>query len=63
MKEWSRGGGEGGRERAGVEEGLVCRLKCRFEILSEKYGQIAVAGQPEGMMWVGSDLQFCVGCY
>ena len=28
--------GEGGRERAGVEEGLVCRLKCSFAILSEK---------------------------
>ena len=26
VKEWSRGC-EGGRERAGVEEGLVCRLK------------------------------------
>ena len=36
MKEWSRGGGEGGRERAGVEERLICRLKCSFEILSEK---------------------------
>ena len=36
-KEWSREGGEGGRERAGVEEGLDCRLKCCFEILSEKY--------------------------
>ena len=35
MKEWSRRGGEGGRERARVEEGLVCRLKCSFEILSE----------------------------
>ena len=35
-KEWSRGGSEGGRERAGVEEGLICRLKCSFEILSEK---------------------------
>ena len=37
MKEWSRGGGEGGRERARVEEGLVCRLNCSFEISSEKY--------------------------
>ena len=37
VKEWSRGGGEGGRERARVVEGLVCRLKCNFEILSEKY--------------------------
>ena len=36
MKEWSRGGGVGGRERARVEEGLACRLKCSFEILSEK---------------------------
>ena len=36
MKEWRGGGGEGGRESAGVEEGLVCRLKCSFEILSEK---------------------------
>ena len=36
MKEWSRAGGEGGRERAGMEEELVCRLKCSFEILSEK---------------------------
>ena len=36
MKEWSREGGEGGIERAEVEEGLVCRLKCSFEILSEK---------------------------
>ena len=36
MKEWSGGGGEGVRERTGVEEGLVCRLKCSFEILSEK---------------------------
>ena len=27
VKEWSRGGGGGGIERAGVEEGLVCRLK------------------------------------
>ena len=37
MKEWSRGGGEGGKERTGVEEGLVCRLKCGFEeILSQK---------------------------
>ena len=25
--------------------------------------QIAVVGQPEAMMWVGSDLRFCVGCY
>ena len=51
MKESSRGGGEGGRERAGVEEGLVCRLKCSFEILAEKcMWQIAVVGQPEGMM-------------
>ena len=25
--------------------------------------QIAVVGQPEGLMWVGSDLRFCVGCY
>ena len=37
MNEWSRGGEEGGSERAVVEEGLVCRLKCGFEILSEKY--------------------------
>ena len=37
VKKWSRGGGDGGRERAEVEEGLVCRLKCSFEILSEKY--------------------------
>ena len=36
VKEWSRGVGEDGREGAGVEEGLVCRLKCSFEILSEK---------------------------
>ena len=28
--------GEGGRERAGVKKGLVCRLKCGFAILSEK---------------------------
>ena len=32
----SRGGGEGGRESARLEEGLVCRLKCKFEILTEK---------------------------
>ena len=25
--------------------------------------QIAVVGQPEGMMWEGGDLRFCVGCY
>ena len=25
--------------------------------------QIAVVGQPEGMMWVGSDIRFCVGYY
>ena len=25
--------------------------------------QIAVVGQPVGMMWEGSDLRFCVGCY
>ena len=36
MKEWSEGGGEDGRERAGVEEELVCELKCSLEILSEK---------------------------
>ena len=47
MKEWSRGGGEGGRERAeeegedgreraGKEEEMASRLKCSFEILSEK---------------------------
>ena len=36
MKEWSRGGGDSNRERPGVEEGLFCRLKCSFEILSEK---------------------------
>ena len=36
MKEWSRGGGKGGRERALVEEGFICRSKCNFEILSEK---------------------------
>ena len=35
--EWNRGRGEGGRERAGLEEGLVCMLKYSFEILSEKY--------------------------
>ena len=37
MKEWSRRGDDSGRERAGVEERLVCRLKCSFEILSDKY--------------------------
>ena len=37
VKELSREGGEGGREWAGVEEGLVCRLKWSFEILSDKY--------------------------
>ena len=63
MKEWSRGRGEGSRERAEVKEGLICRLKCSCEILSEKVWQIAVVGQPEEMMWVGSDLQSCVGCY
>ena len=26
MKEWSRGGGESGKERAGVAEGSVCRF-------------------------------------
>ena len=34
--QWSRGGGEGGRERAGVEEEFVCRLKCSFEIFIKK---------------------------
>ena len=24
--------------------------------------KISVVGQPERMMWVGSDLYFCVGC-
>ena len=28
--------GEDGSERVGVEEGMVCWLKCSFEILSEK---------------------------
>ena len=28
--EWNRVLDEGGREKAGVEEGLVCRLKCSF---------------------------------
>ena len=46
LKEWSRREGEGGMERAGVDEGLVCRLKRSFEILSEKcvansYGRAA----------------------
>ena len=41
MNEWSRGEGNGGRERERVREiwrggGLVCRLKCSFEILSDK---------------------------
>ena len=36
MQEWSREGGEDGKERAGVENGLVCRLICSFDILSEK---------------------------
>ena len=31
--------------------------------LLEPLEQIAVVGQPEWMVWVGSDLQFCVGCY
>ena len=60
-KEWSRGGGEGGRERAGVEEGLVCRLKCSFRFYQRSVWEIALVGQSEGMMWVGSDLQFCNG--
>ena len=45
MKEWSREEGEGGRERAGVEEELVCRLKCSFEIYQRSVWQIAVIGQ------------------
>ena len=55
MKEWSRGGSEGGRERAGVEEELICRLKCSFRFYQRSVRQIAVVGQPEEMMWVGSD--------
>ena len=34
---WSGGGSKGDRKRAAVEEGLACRLKCSFKILSEKY--------------------------
>ena len=50
MKEWSRERGEGGRERAGVEEGLVCRLKCSFEMLSQKCvaGVMAARGDDVG---------------
>ena len=47
-------------EKELVEKGLVCRLKCSFEIYLRNMWQIAVVGQPEGMMWVGSDLRFCV---
>ena len=36
VKELSSGEGEDDRDRAEVERGLVCMLKCRFEILSEK---------------------------
>ena len=41
-----------------MEEGLVCRLKCSFEVSSvaNSCGRAA-----RGMMWVGSDLRFCVG--
>ena len=46
-----------------MEEGLVCMLKCSFEILSEK----CVAnncGREAREDDVGrSDLQFCVGLY
>ena len=55
VKEWSIGGGKDGIERGeGVEEGLVCRLKCSFEISSQKW-QIVEVEQPEGMMWAGND--------
>ena len=42
-------------ERAGVEEGLVCRLKCSFDIYQRSMWPISVVGQPKGMMLVGSD--------
>ena len=30
MKVWSREGGEGGSERAGMEDGLVCRFEMKL---------------------------------
>ena len=37
MKEWSRGGVKVAENELGWKRGLVCKLKCSFEILSEKY--------------------------
>ena len=61
VKEWSGGGDQDIRERAGVEEVLAYGLKCSLKILSEKEAK-AEAGQPEGMIWVGNDYKLCVKC-
>ena len=62
MKEWSRGGAKvAEKELVWKRIWFVGRnVALRFY---QSVWQIAVVGQSEGMMWVVSDLQFCVGCY
>ena len=49
-------------EMGGRGIGLYVEIKL-LRFYQRSVWQIAVVGQPERMMWVGSDLQFCVKCY
>ena len=58
VKKWSRGGVKVG------ENGLRWKRGCEaLTFYQRSIWPIAVVRQPEGMTWVGSDLQLCVGCY
>ena len=59
VKEWNRGGVKVEENELGWKRGWFVGLK----FYQRSMWQIAVVGQPEGTMWVGNDLQFCVGCY
>ena len=63
MKESSRGGVKVEENELGWKMGCFVRSNEALRFYQRCFTKIAVVGQPEGMMWVGSDLQFCVGCY
>ena len=62
MKEWSRGGGKVGENELGWKRGWFVGRNEVLRFYQRIAWQITVVEQPEGMMWVGSDLLF-VGCY
>ena len=52
-----------GENELGLKKGWFVDLNEALRFYQRSMWKIAVIGQPEWVMWVGIDLQFCVGYY